>query len=56
MYGFASDYHVPHHIVRPNLLNLELGADGLEVSSLLDVENDRISLAFTTTRRGRGGP
>ena len=49
MYGFASDYHVPHHIVRPNFLNLELGADGLEVSSLRDGEKDRISLAFAMT-------
>ena len=45
MYGFASDYHPPHHIVRPNVLNLKLGADGLESHTLVKIQRDDAGIA-----------
>ena len=45
MYAFASVYHPPHHIVRPNPLNLKLGSYGLEAEVLVEVERDNAGVA-----------
>ena len=37
MYGFASDYRLPHHIVRPNALDVKLGANSLEAKVFVEI-------------------
>ena len=45
MYGFASDYHLPHHIVRPDALDLEFGSDGPEAEVFVESERDDTRVA-----------
>ena len=45
MYGFASDYRLPHHIVRPYALDLELGSDGPEAEVFVEIERDDTRVA-----------
>lgn len=45
MYGFASDYHLPHDIVSPYPLNLKLGTDGLEAEVLVEIQRDDTGVA-----------